>query len=515
MRITNNMITNNTKNNINSNKVNVDKYNTQMTTQKKISKASDDPVIAIRSLRLSTSLSHIDQYVDNNIPDAEAWLDVTYTALNNMLKLVTDIHTQCVDGSNDTLTADDRQTILKSLTSMADQIYTEGNADYSGRTIFTGYRTSSNLTFDTDEADTTYQISQSFSYSDMEEHRYYSGNVEVPTSLNADCTTEVSENTYDRIRLAYDEIDRLDDNFSITYQKDGETVTLETITPYDGGPLVADPGGNTGGSFRVYETEEDWANAGGGTKTVADDSMVFIKETGEFIFGDSLAAELKSGQAEFNVQYTKTGFDSGELRPEYYFDCTDKTDAANPVTYTKSDQQIQYTIAANTTLTVNTQASDVFSQDIQRDTNEMINIVQNAISAHDKVDQITAMMKESKYADEDSQATLQTYLDAAQKEADYADDNMQKTYEQYITNFDNYLTKINTAITNVGSMQNRLAMTQTRVENQQTTIQELKSSNEDRDISDIIIDYYAAYNAYQASLTAASKIGDQTLLNYL
>ena len=79
MRITNNMITSNTKTNINNNKINVDKYNTQMTTQKKISKASDDPVIAIRSLRLSTNLSHLNQYLDNNIPDAEAWLDVTET----------------------------------------------------------------------------------------------------------------------------------------------------------------------------------------------------------------------------------------------------------------------------------------------------------------------------------------------------------------------------------------------------------------------------------------------------
>ena len=51
MRITNKKIMGNTKTNINSTKVLADKYNTQMTTQKKISKASEDPVIAIRSLR--------------------------------------------------------------------------------------------------------------------------------------------------------------------------------------------------------------------------------------------------------------------------------------------------------------------------------------------------------------------------------------------------------------------------------------------------------------------------------
>ena len=107
------------------------------------------------------------------------------------------------------------------------------------------------------------------------------------------------------------------------------------------------------------------------------------------------------------------------------------------------------------------------------------------------------------------------YLDAAQKEADFADDNLQKTYEHYITRFDGYMESANIAITNIGSMKNRLTMTQTRVENQQTTIESLKSQNEDRDISDIIIDYYASYNAYQSSLTAAGKVGERTLLDYI
>ena len=78
-----------------------------------------------------------------------------------------------------------------------------------------------------------------------------------------------------------------------------------------------------------------------------------------------------------------------------------------------------------------------------------------------------------------------------------------------------YLEKTNIAITNIGSVKNSLALTQTRVENQQMTIEELKSDNEDRDISDIIIDYYASYNAYQSSLTAAGKLGKSSLLDYI
>lgn len=500
MRITNNMITSNTKNNINSNKINVDKYNTQMTTQKKISRASEDPVIAIRSLRLGTSLSHIDQWVDNNIPDAKAWLDVTETALTNMKKLLTDIRTQCVNGSTDTLNDEDRNTILKSLTALKDQIYTEGNADYAGRTVFTGYRTSSNLTFNTDETDTTYQIEQEFTYRDLEEHRYYSGSVEVPADTQTECDTEIGVSNYDRLRLAYDGTTSVD---SFSYTINGTETSL------------VDADGNAATNFVIYDNEEEWADANQQMKTIGDDDIIFIKDSGEFIFGKNVSAAIASGKGSLSVTYTKEGFDKGEARPEYYYNCTDITDAANPVEYTKEDQAINYTIANSTTLTVNTQASEVFDTSIARDVDELMNVVQKAITAHDKVAQIEQMMDKAEYAGDEDQAVLQTYLDAAQKEADYADDNLQKTYEQYITNFDNYLEKVNIGIANVGSMEARLSLTQTRVENQQTTIQSLKSQNEDREISDVIIDYYAAYNAYQSSLMGASKVEKQTLLDYL
>ena len=48
MRVTNNMIMSNTKININGNKTNVNTLNNQMTSQKKISRPSDDPVIAMQ-----------------------------------------------------------------------------------------------------------------------------------------------------------------------------------------------------------------------------------------------------------------------------------------------------------------------------------------------------------------------------------------------------------------------------------------------------------------------------------
>ena len=512
MRVTNNMITGNTKSNINSNKVFVDKYNTQMTTQKKISRPSDDPVVAIRSLRMQTNLSHINQYLDNNISDVNSWLQVTDTALSNMTGILKDLRTQCVNGATDTLTQDDRNIILKQLQAMADQVYSEGNADYAGRTVFTGYRTSSQLTFKTDEKDTVYNIDQTFSYEDLKEHRYYFGETDIPADADSPCNAQIGTNTYNRIRLAYDGADSLD-SFSYTVGNNPST-PMQTVSASD----VA-AGADPAGKIVVYDSEDQWYDMtknGEDGKTLGDNDIIFIKDTGELVMGKDMAHSLAKNEAKINVSYTKTGFDAGEARPEYYYDCRMQTpDMDAPVTYTKENQQINYTVSNGITIPANTQASEVLDTSIGRDVSEMIDIVTTSINAHDKISRIENMMSREEYADKDSQATLQTYLDSAKKEADYADDNLKKTYKQYITNFDDYLEKVSLAESNVGSMQKRLALTKNRMENQQTTVEELKSNNEDRDISDIIIDYYASYNAYTASLTAAAKVGKQTLLDYL
>ena len=513
MRVTNNMITSNTKSNINANKVLVDKYNTQMTTQKKINKPSDDPVIAIRSLRMQTSLSHIDQYLNNNISDANSWLNVTDTALENMKTILTDVRSLCVKGATDTLKEDDRRTILNQLKSLSDQIYAEGNADFSGRTVFTGYRTTEQLTFKTDEETTSYTIDQKLSYKDISEARYTYGSVDVPTDAtnSFDETISIGENTYDRLRLAYGKINGKDNSdgtgaidpiSSMSYTTAaGKKVELDLAQ----GKFVDENGAETG-KFTMYESKEEGLKA----------DMVFIKDTGEMILGKDLSNTLKREKADLSITYTKTGFDAGEARPEYYYDCKMKTpDMQKAVQYTKEDQPINFEISSGIMLAANTQASDVLSTDIGRDMTEMMTLVSASTQAHDKVSQIEKMMSMDKYSDEESQKKLQTYLDAANKEATYADDNLSKTYQQFISNFDGYLNKVNVAHTNVGGLQQRVELTKTRVENQKETVEELKSNNDNRDISDIIIDYYAAYNAYTSSLTAASKVGSQTLLNYL
>ena len=59
MRVTNNMMLRNTTSNINNNKYSVNSLNNQMSSQKKISRPSEDPVVAIRALRLRSNLSAV------------------------------------------------------------------------------------------------------------------------------------------------------------------------------------------------------------------------------------------------------------------------------------------------------------------------------------------------------------------------------------------------------------------------------------------------------------------------
>ena len=514
MRVTNNMMLRNTTSNINNNKYSVNSLNNQMSSQKKISRPSEDPVVAIRALRLRSNLSEINQYYEKNIPDADAWLDVTETALKNMKTILSDIRTQCTYGASDQLKAEDRKTILTQLESLRKQIYSEGNSDYAGRTVFTGYRTNCKLTFMEDESNTEYNIQQKFSYEDIGEHRYYDGQVELKTAEEMSqkvTTSDTKQYTYDRIRLAYGNTGTLTDADGNSIEAGGNP----TITA-----INAD-GTNKVINVKVYDTEEAW-KADIKNSQPADNGAVYIKSTGELVLGDNVSEELKKNKATITVNYDKKGFNSGEVRPEYYFNCTDITDAKNKITYEKYDakgneiyQDIDYIIAVNQTLTVNTNASDVFNADIGRDVDEMINAVKAAIDANDKVDKIKDMMNQAAYSGVSAQENLQTWLEAAQKEADYANDNLQKLYDSYIGNFDEYLSDVNLAITTVGSKGDRLELTETRMSNQQLTVKTLKSNNEDRELSDIIIDYTAAYTAYQASLQAAGMLNQTTLLNYI
>lgn len=140
MRVADRMITNTTLNNISRSLNSLNNYSIQASSGKKIQNPSDDPIISSRSLRYRTIVSETKQYLEN-VSQANAWVEITESTLNNINSIIQNMRELCVKGASDTYTTEDRQKIYTEFSSLLEQLETELNTTYMGRYIFSGYLT--------------------------------------------------------------------------------------------------------------------------------------------------------------------------------------------------------------------------------------------------------------------------------------------------------------------------------------------------------------------------------------
>lgn len=511
MRITNKIIQNNAITNINYNKVLEDKYNRQMTTGSKITRPSDDPVVAIRALRLRTNLSQVTQYYEKNIPDASSWLKVTEASINTTVDILTDMNKQCVKGSVGYDTASDRQKILESLQGLRDEIYSTGDADYAGRYVFTGYRTDLSLSFSTSaKSAPSYKITEQIDSGKIEDITYIDvAGLDELTTSNIGTTTEseVTKNTIHRIRVSYANCD-----------------STAPVIQYDGGTINPKVMSINGTDDPYMEMVNN------------NNGAIFIPETGEILLSDDLYKELQAtiddpatqavDEGEIRITYDKSNFTSADLRPEHFFYC-ETTETVGGVAVNKKyneefldplnveAQIINYDVGYNQTVQVNTLAKDVYSLDIGRDVDELLTSIQNVIDMENKLKNLEDLKERSSNVTNPTETEVQERIDAANKALDFLKDKLQKDFEAGITKTQSYLEKANTALTATGNRQKRVDLVANRLGAQQTSFKELTSDNEDVDITEVAINLGSVQLSYQAALMATGKISQTTLLNYL
>lgn len=211
MRITTKMMQTRSLNNINTNKSLKEKLTTQLSTGKKITRPSDDPIVAIRALKLNSSLNKVTQYYEKNSKDAESWLDLTESALDTTSTILTNMKQYLTQTVSNYYEATDKSAILENLSNFIDEIYATGNADSAGRSIFTGYRTGLPLTF-TEDKEEKYSITEQWTNSCLDMVNFVkTGDLSEINkgNFNDKKTTEYDVENYDiaRIRLAYDDLD--------------------------------------------------------------------------------------------------------------------------------------------------------------------------------------------------------------------------------------------------------------------------------------------------------------------
>lgn len=539
MRITNKIMQRNNLSNINTNKIYQDKLSTQMSTQKKINRPSDDPVVAIRALRLRSNVTEVTQYYSKNIPDAKSWLSVTEGALDNLSKVITNMIEQCTKGANGDLKTTDRQIILEQLKALGDEVYATGDADYAGRYVFTGFRTDTSLSFQK-EQELRYTITEQLDKSVVDSvTKVDTGKVKDINSSNYNITgmdditeQDISAVEVHRIRLAYNNLSSYDPDDLAA----GADLKIEFTDP-NGKPLsLFDKCWSMGtGEIEVMHSYENpYARVADPTANALTAKVVYVPETGELLLTEDAYSELmevkdseatRENEAEIRVTYEKSSWQKGDLRPEHYFACTSYPEDAegnvNPIeyndTYLGNDperQKIEYDVGFNQTIQVNSTADECFQHGVGREVDDIVSAMQDVLDLEAVKTNIEKMMK-SVEPDSENEKILKNQLDAVDKALTLAKDKEQRLFEGGITAFQGYLDDADLSITNCGTRSSKLELIENRMQNQKTTFETLKSENEDIDITEVAIQLSSAELTYEAALMAAGKVMQTSLLNFI
>lgn len=523
MRMTNKIMQNNSLYNINNNKLLQDKLSTQMSTQKKITRPSDDPVIAIRALRLRTNVSELTQFYDKNAKDADSWLTVTGKALGTVADVLTEMSKEANKAANKEKGPEDLQIILEQLKSLKSEFYSTGNMDYAGRYVFTGYRTTTPLSF-TDEVEEqgkgypSYKITEqvkigafdSINYTDVGKLDGLNKNNYTDTNYDGIEEKQVTNTDIHRLRLSYDKLTDQVPEIQIM-DKDNQNVS-KTYTP------------------TVVSLSDDPYSQ------VEAEGIIFVPETGEILMSDAVYADLETElgkvngtDTEIRVTYTKNEWKNGDLRPEHYFACegttkdkdgNDKTVVYNQDYLTdRKKQAIEYDVGYNQKIQVNTTADEVFTHSLDRDMDDL----ERALAELDKINatkedmkKVLDEMEERNVSESDPEyVKAKNQYDAAGKAYDYIRENVHKMFEKTISDTQGYLDDANVAITDNGTRSQRLDLINNRLMDQKTTFQTLQSENEDADIAEVAIQLTSTELTYNAALMATGKIMQTSLMNYI
>ena len=521
MRITNKMMTNNMLANINTNKTNMSKLEDKYASGMEIQKPSDDPIVAVRALKLRTNLSELTQYYKKNIPDAKSWMETTESALRNTSEVITKIHTYCVQGANDTLTEEERKSIVDNLKELKNQVYQEGNSNYAGRYLFTGYKTNSPLVFETPETNLHYTITESFKASDIEISDRIVDSLkldefDLDDAENFEIEERPTSNTIYRIRLSYDNLKTIENGGSLTLRipevdENGEIVKEEDAdgimqTQYADEIDSNDMNVMTSDDPKAYKPDEDEIN--------------YLEDTGEIIMGANVYNQWRS--ANFEITYEKDSFEKNELRPEHYFQCVAKDltiededeREEKAIHYSIEDQRIEYEINFNQRLAINVQGRDAFRHSLGRMIDDITKAISDVYEVQDKIAKVDKMLEDTSL-EETQMAKLKEIRGILSSEFDLKDSIMREAYGRGLTAMSEEEKTVNAATSDIGTRYRRIELTEDRLSTQQVEFTDLLSQNEDADLVDTIVNYNAANTVYNASLQAAGKVVKNTLLDFL
>src|SRR6056297_2671122 len=140
MRINSGVMVDNMMRNLQDNMKKLDKLNQQLSSGKKFSKPSENPIGAAESMELNSVLSNHDQYIDN-IGEAKDWMKSSESALKNSGKILQRAREQAVYGANGSLSEGDRIQIATEVGELKKELINVANSKLGDRFLFSGQKT--------------------------------------------------------------------------------------------------------------------------------------------------------------------------------------------------------------------------------------------------------------------------------------------------------------------------------------------------------------------------------------
>ncbi|MBP1763308.1 MAG: flagellar hook-associated protein 3 [Firmicutes bacterium] len=499
------MIADNTLRNINKAANRLAAANAAVSSNQKIQKASDDPVVAARAVTYRSYVSQIKQYQDNT-DAADGWQTATDDALSDLNDVITTVKTLTTEAASDTCSADDLTDIQSRVSTLLDEAVSIMNTTYNGRYIFGGYSTSE-APYSLETTDLGETVTYKGDYLSL-------GGVISTDVSDADITAFYTANTgsvYDSLsdaaaggQTAYDAAAAASVAFpsdtSLAAKAAAALDTLNTlntaVTTYGGSLNLSDA---ITAAEADYETITAAVTTYGGTTTLTDAATAALSA----YTTAQAAADVDPADTDLADAATaaKTVSDTLATAVTMYGGTTALEDAATEVKNTvdtltaaggNAAQNINYNIGFNSEVTVNIEGQDVVGEGSGS----------NLFNTFAKL--LLALNGDTSYKsagmDSAGNVTLTT------NSLDLSD---------LIDEFSANLDQVTVAQATLGARMDVVGTASTNLDDAYTTYSTFMTDNEDIDTATAATELASAEYTYEAALSVGAKVISKTLIDYI
>ncbi|MFC0559285.1 flagellar hook-associated protein FlgL [Halalkalibacter alkalisediminis] len=140
MRVTQMMLSQSSLRNINQGYNRLASIQDQLSTGKKITRASQDPVVAMKGMRYRSQVTEVEQF-KRNLSEAYNWMDTADATLDKGTEVLQRIRELATQAANDTYNPAERANMAKEVQQLREHLESLGNMKNSNKYIFNGTNT--------------------------------------------------------------------------------------------------------------------------------------------------------------------------------------------------------------------------------------------------------------------------------------------------------------------------------------------------------------------------------------